>query len=69
MNVEAATAIKMVNNQIYPATIQYLDKIAKTYISLKNIGAISEFLSTDIEELTRLLNHMKEVVTSLERAV
>ena len=69
MNVEAATAIKMVNNQIYPATIQYLNKIAKTYISLKNIGAISEFLSTDIEELTRLLNHMKEVVTSLERAV
>ena len=69
MNVEALTAIKMVNNQIYPAAIGYLNKISNTANSLKLVNIDNNYLLEDISELSELIKNMKASINELENAV
>jgi len=69
MNVEAATAIKMVNNQIYPATVQYLDKIANTVLVLDKLQAKVGYLNSEFIKLINLSEKMKALVEDLEKVV
>ena len=69
MNVEALTAIKMINNQIYPAVLTYLNKISDTALSLKQNGVRCKYLVKDIEELSSLIDEMKSLVETLEKHI
>ena len=69
MNVEALTAIKMVNNQIYPAAIGYLNKISNTANSLKLVNIDNNYLLEDISELSELIKNMKASINELENEV
>ena len=67
--VEALTAIKMVNNEIYPACVEYLGKISKTAIRLKENGVCNEYLVEDINDLSKILKQMKDIVNQLDNIV
>ena len=66
MLVEAATAVKMVNNQIYPAALNYLNKISNTALHLKKIEVDDSCVIDHVKVLSKLIYDMKCTVTSLE---
>ena len=66
MLVEAATAVKMVNNQIYPAALNYLNKISNTALHLKKIEVDDACVIDHVKVLSKLIYDMKCTVTSLE---
>ena len=69
VQVEALTAIKMLENQIYPAGLAYLGKISETSIKVKNNGINNKFLVSEIKELAELLNKMKDGIGKLKLAI
>ena len=66
MLVEAATAVKMVNNQIYPAAVNYLNKIANTALHLKQIEVDDECVINHAKALSKLICDMKCTLTTLQ---
>lgn len=66
MIVECATAIKMINNQIYPSAIKYLNKVADAAISLKNNNIANEFIVEDLEILSNNIKQIKLLTKQLE---
>ena len=66
MLVEAATAVKMVNNQIYPAAVNYLNKIANTALHLKQIEVDDECVINHAKALSKLIYDMKCTLTTLQ---
>ena len=69
MNVEAATAIKMINNEIYPASLNYLTKLSASAISLVSLSVDNTFIVEDVNKLTNLIKNIKVAVTELEALV
>lgn len=69
MLVEAATAVKMINNQIYPASLRYLNKISNTALSLKQINLDNKCVISEVETLSNLIYDMKCTVTVLEEYI
>ena len=69
IHVEALTALKMINNQIYPSCIHYLKEISKTSINLKSIGIENKVIFEDVEYLSKLLTKMKKEADKLEKLV
>ena len=69
IHVEALTALKMINNQIYPSCIHYLKEISKTCINLKSIGIENKTIFDDVEYLSNLLTKMKKEASNLEKLV
>lgn len=69
IQVEALTAVKMVKNQIYPAAISYLGSIADTAIKLKENKISNDYLVADINELSKLLQLIKNKTNNLETLI
>ena len=69
IHVEALTALKMINNQIYPSCIHYLKEISKTSMNLKSIGIENKVIFEDVEYLSKLLTKMKKEADKLEKLV
>ena len=67
--VEALTAIKMVNNQIYPSSLEYLNSISQTAINLKSLKIDNEYIMDDIKYLNDLLAKMKNSCMELQKYV
>ena len=67
--VEALTAIKMINNQIYPSSLEYLKEISQTAINLKAINANNLYIIKDIKNINGLLADIKQSCTQLEEYV
>ena len=66
IQVEASTALKIAKNQILPACLKYLNKIADTANSLNKLNVDSKFLLEDVIELSNLITSMKQKINSLE---
>ena len=69
MFVEALTAIKMVNNQIYPATLKYLNKISDTAFSLKQNNINNECVIEEVKDLSDSIKDMKLLCSTLENSI
>lgn len=66
IQVEALTALKMIKNQIYPATLHYLNEISQTAINLAKNNINNKFIVEDIKELTTLVEYLKKATDLLE---
>lgn len=69
MIVEASTALKMVNNQFYPATINYLGKVSNVAFSLKQNNINNKYLIDDINSLSYNAELVKIKNKSLENEI
>lgn len=67
--VEALTAVKMIKNQVYPASLRYLGELTNTSIGLEGCGIDQDYLLEDIANLSNLIKQMKEKNTELEMLV
>lgn len=69
IQVEALTALKMAQSQIYPATIKSLKNISETANSLSNNGVDNAFLVDDINTLSKLISDLKLKINQLEKDI
>ncbi len=69
IRVESLTALKMAENEIFPACVDYLNKISKAAINLKANNIDNKFLLTDIDEIASLLADVKELINKLKAAI
>lgn len=69
LQVEAKTSVKMVKNQIYPASLKYLGDLSKTSLNVSSNGVDNSYILEDINELSNLLKSMKELVIELEAII
>ena len=69
MLVEAKTAIKIVDNEIYPACIKHLNNMLKTAINLKEAGLDNTNIIKEIEDLNNNIEKMKKINSKLTNEV
>lgn len=69
IRVESKTALKMAENEIYPACLKYLNDISITSINLKENGFNNNFIKEDIAEIANLLTKTKQLINELKDAV
>lgn len=69
IQVEALTAAKMARNEIYPASLAYLQDITKTALKVKEVGVDNTFLLEDIQVLSNLLAKMKSQMDLLDNEI
>lgn len=69
IRVEALTALKMAENEIFPACVNYLNQISVASINLKNNDVDNNFLVKDVEEIANLLKNMKDLINKLKNAI
>ena len=69
IQIEALTALKMVNNQIYPAALHYLKDLSTTSLKVKENGVSNDYLVDEIKELSELLSNMKNLSSALDKAI
>ncbi len=69
IRVESLTALKMAENEIFPACVDYLNKISNAAINLKANNIDNKFLLTDIDEIASLLADVKELINKLKDAI
>ncbi|MBQ8206808.1 MAG: glutamine synthetase III [Bacilli bacterium] len=69
IQVEAKTALKMIQNQIYPSCVRYLGDISSSSNNLKLNGIDNTYLINDIKEFSTLLSLMKETTNKLEKVI
>ena len=65
IQLEGLTALKMAKNQIYPAVLDYLNKISITANNLKTLDILNDYLLEDVKELSKLVNEMKNSFNEL----
>ena len=66
IRVEALTAIKMIKNQIYPASLHYFNDLAKTAINASKLSIKTEYIQKALENLSNLLDNMQKTTNDLE---
>lgn len=69
IRVEALTALKMIKNQIYPASLHYFNDLAKTAINAKTLEIKTEYIQKALENLSDLLDNMQKTTIDLESAI
>ena len=69
IQVEAKTAFKMINNQIYPSCIKYLGDLSSTANNLKLNSIDNAYLVNNVKEFSTLLSLMKETTNKLEKSI
>lgn len=69
IQVEALTALKMARNEIYPATLAYLDQMTKTSLHMQELGVNIDYLVDDVKSLSSLLSQMKNQMMILEKHI
>ena len=66
IRVEALTSLKMIRNQIYPASLGYLKDLGEASINLTKNSINNKFILEDIKELATLLEYLKKSIIVLE---
>ena len=69
LQVEGLTALKMAKNEIYPAIVKYIGKVAKDAKDLAELGVDNSFLKANLEELTTLATKMNAQMATLEEKI
>jgi glutamine synthetase len=69
IQVEALTALKMAKNEIYPAVVKYIGKVAHGACDLKAVNGDYGFMSEDLKELTTLATSMREEMKTLDEKI
>ena len=69
IHVEALTALKMAKTEIYPATINYLNKLANASSALKANDIDNSYLLDDVKEFSNIVNKIKSNIIILEENV
>ncbi len=69
LQVEGLTALKMAKNEIYPAVVKYIGKVAKDAKDLAELGVDNSFLKANLEELTTLATKMNAQMAALEEKI
>lgn len=69
IQVEALTALKMAQSEIYPATINYLNKVSETSLNVSKNGIDNAFLLDDVKELSSLISTLKTKIKQLENKI
>lgn len=69
IRVEALTSLKMVKNEIYPAIVKYIERLASTANALSASNISNEFLIDDLTEFSKLMSDVKSAIRELEVAV
>jgi glutamine synthetase len=69
LQVEGLTALKMAKNEIYPAVVKYIGKVAKDAKDLAELGVDNSFLKANLEELTTLATKMNDQMATLEEKI
>lgn len=69
LQVEGLTALKMAKNEIYPAVVKYIGKVAKDAKDLAELGVDNSFLKANLEELTTLAAKMNDQMATLEEKI
>jgi len=69
LQVEGLTALKMAKNEIYPAVVKYIGKVAKDAKDLAELGVDNSFLKANLEELTTLAAKMNAQMATLEEKI
>ena len=69
LQVEAKTSVKMVKNQIYPASLRYLGDLSNVSVNVANNNIDNSYIVDSIKELSQLLKAMKEETNMLESLI
>lgn len=69
IQVEASTALKMASNEIFPACLNYLNKVAETSVNVSKNNIDNKFLVEEIKDLTKLLEIMKTRIEDLKLSI
>ncbi len=69
IHVEALTALKMAKTEIYPATINYLNKLANASSALKANDIDNSYLLDDVKEFSNIVNKIKSNIILLEENI
>ena len=69
IQVEALTAKRMAQNQLYPAVLRYIGQISEDASGLKANGIENDFLVDDLAQLASGAKKMKEEMQALEQAI
>ena len=69
IHVEALTALKMAKTEIYPATINYLNKLANASSALKANDIDNSYLLDDVKEFSNIVNKIKSNIIILEENI
>jgi glutamine synthetase len=69
IQVEAATALKIAKNQIFPACLDYLNKVAKVSLNVEKNNLDNTFLKEEVQELASLIKTMQEAIKVLENSL
>ena len=69
IHVEALTALKMAKTEIYPATINYLNKLANASSALKANDIDNSYLLDEVKEFSSIVNKIKSNIIILEENI
>lgn len=69
LQVEALTASKMARNEIYPAVVKYIGKVAGDAKDLATLGVENSFLKDNLEQLTTLAAVMNKQMDALDEKI
>ena len=59
----------MAQSEIYPATINYLNKVSETSLNVSKNGIDNAFLLDDVKELSSLISTLKTKIKQLENKI
>ena len=69
IQVEASTALMIAKNQIYPACLEYLNKMAEVSLNISQNGIDNSFIKEEVVELSNLIKTMKDSIVILEDSI
>ncbi|MBR2892169.1 MAG: glutamine synthetase III [Bacilli bacterium] len=66
IQVEAATALKIAKNQIFPACLEYLNKLSIVSLNVEGNKLDNSYLKEELNEINDLIKNMKKAIKLLE---
>ena len=69
IQVEASTALKIAKNQIFPACLEYLNKMAEVSLNISKNEIDNSFIKDEVVELSNLIKTMKDSINVLEDSI
>lgn len=69
IQVEASTALKMAKNQIFPACLDYLNKVALVSLNVGKNNIDNSYLNSEVYELSKLVKTMQDAIKVLDNSL